>query len=313
MKNQLAEIACFVEVARRLSFARAAEQLEMHVSGVSRAVAALEARLGVRLLQRTTRQVGLTEAGRTHLRRCEALLAELADAESAASALGGALRGTLRVSIPSGFGLTHITPGIAEFAAAHPELNLDLHLSNRNVDLVEEGYDLAIRLGRLTDSRMVARRLGESRRMLVASPDYVRTHGAPKRPADLAAHACLVLDTTTAPSRWELRSGAARERLRMPARLRSNNALALLDACRAGAGITLLPQVIVAADVAAGRLQRLLPRWNGDAQGVFAIYPGNRFIPAKVRRFVEFVEARLRAFDAANPPDGKRARRTAAR
>ena len=300
MKNQLTEIACFVEVARRLSFARAAEQMEMHVSGVSRAVAALESRLGVRLLQRTTRQVGLTEAGRTHLRRCEALLAELADAESAASAAGGALQGTLRVSIPSGFGLTHITSGIAEFIAAHPQLDLDMHLSNRNVDLVEEGYDLAIRLGRLSDSRIVARRLGQSRRMLVASADYVRRHGAPKRPADLAAHACLVLDVGPNPTRWDLRSGTTRETLRVHPRIRSNNAIALLHASRAGVGVTLLPHVIAAADVAADRLQRLLPRWSGDVQDVFAVYPGNRFIPAKVRRFVEFVETRLRTFDDAD-------------
>jgi DNA-binding transcriptional LysR family regulator len=109
-----------------------------------------------------------------------------------------------------------------------------------------------------------------------------------------------VLDIATASNRWELRAGTSRESVRVHARIRSNNALALLDACRAGSGITLLPQVIVAADVAAGRLQRLLPRWNGDVQGVFAIYPGNRFIPAKVRRFVEFVEARLRAFDDAS-------------
>jgi len=299
--DRIAQINAFVEVGRRLSFVRAAEQLGLHVSAVSRAIAALETRLGVRLLQRTTRQVGLTEAGRAHLVRCEALLAELQDAESVASALGGSLRGSLRVSAPSGLGLTHITPLIAEFLALHPLLLLDLHLSNRNVDLVEEGFDLAIRVGALRDSRLIARRLGESRRVLAASPAYLDRRGEPRRPADLAAHACLVLDIGTLPERWLLQQRGARAEVRANTQLRSNNALALLDACRADAGIALLPHFVVTADFAQGRLRQVLPRWSGGEQGIFAIYPGNRFIPAKVRAFVDFVEQRLRTL-APVPP-----------
>jgi len=292
--NRLTEINAFVEVGRRLSFVRAADQLGLHVSAVSRAVAALETRLGVRLLQRTTRQVGLTEAGRAHLARCEALLAELQEAESAASALGGALRGTLRVSAPSGLGLTHITPALADFLAEHPHLTLDLHLSNRNVDLVEEGFDLAIRVGALRDSRLAARRLGDSRRVLVASPAYIERHGTPKRPAELASLACLVLDVGALPERWMLQRRGGRASVRANTVLRSNNALALLDACRAGAGIALLPHFAVTADLAAKRLTHLLPAWAAAEQGIFAIYPGNRFIPTKVRAFVDFLDARLR-------------------
>lgn len=290
---RLNEIAAFVEVGRRLSFARAAEQLDLHVSAVSRAVAALETRLGVRLLQRTTRRVGLTEAGRVHLTRCEAVLAELQAAESAASALGEALHGTLRVSAPSGLGLTHLTPALAEFLSLHPQLVLDLHLSNRNVDLVEEGFDLAIRVGALRDSRLVARRLGDSRRILVASPGYVEAHGEPKRPAELAVRDALVLEVGALPERWALQRRGAHASVRAKTRLRSNNALALLDACRGGAGIALLPQFAVDADLAARRLVRLLPAWAATEQGIFAIYPGNRFIPAKVRAFVDFFETRL--------------------
>lgn len=300
LETRLTEIAAFVEVARRLSFVRAAEQLGLHVSGVSRAVAALETRLGVRLLQRTTRQVGLTEAGRVHLARCEAVLAELQEAESAASALGGALRGTLRVSAPSGLGLTHMTPMLADFLERHPELTLDLHLSNRNVDLVEEGFDVAIRVGALRDSRLAARRLGDSRRILVASPAYLERCGAPRRPADLAGHACLVLDIGALPERWTLQRRGARASVRAKTRLRSNHALALLDACRAGSGIALLPQFVVDADLIAGRLIHLLPAWAAAEQGIFAIYPGNRFIPAKVRAFVDFVDAGLRGLASAS-------------
>ncbi|HEY0178400.1 MAG TPA: LysR family transcriptional regulator [Dokdonella sp.] len=310
--TRLGEIAAFVEVGRRLSFARAAEQLNLHVSAVSRAVAALETRLGVRLLQRTTRQVGLTEAGRAHLARCEAVLAELQEAESAASAHGSALRGTLRVSAPSGLGLTHITPALADFLARHPQLALELHLSNRNVDLVEEGFDLAIRVGALRDSRLAARRLGASRRVLVASPAYLARCGEPQRPTELAAHACLVLEVGTLPERWQLSRRGARVSVRANPRLRSNNALALLDACRAGAGVALLPQFVAAADVANARLRHLLPAWAAVEQGVYAIYPGNRFIPAKVRAFVDFVETLLRPLErptgAAGPPAAARVR-----
>ncbi|MBO9664862.1 LysR family transcriptional regulator [Dokdonella sp.] len=300
IETRLNEIAAFVEVGRRLSFVRAAEQLGVHVSAVSRAINALEGRLGVRLLQRTTRRVGLTEAGRAHFLRCEAVLAELQEAESAASALGGALRGTLRVSAGSGLGLTHMTPVLARFLERHPQLDLDLHLSNRNVDLVEEGFDLAIRIGALSDSRLVARRLGDSRRLLVASPAYLDAQGTPRRPADLATHAALVLEVGTMTARWALQRRGANATVRVRPRLRSNNALALLDACRAGVGIALLPQFIVGADLDAQRLVRVLPAWAAAEQGIFAIYPGNRFIPAKVRAFVDFVEEILQPAAAVN-------------
>lgn len=308
IETRLNEIAAFVEVGRRLSFVRAAEQLGVHVSAVSRAVNALEGRLGVRLLQRTTRRVGLTEAGRAHFLRCEAVLAELQEAESAASALGGALSGTLRVSAGSGLGLTHMTPLLARFLERHPQLDLDLHLSNRNVDLVEEGFDLAIRIGALSDSRLVARRLGDSRRLLVAAPAYLRAQGTPRRPADLVTHAALVLEVGTMTSRWALQRRGANATVRVRARLRSNNALALLDACRAGVGIALLPQFIVGADLEVGRLVRVLPSWTAAEQGIFAIYPGNRFIPAKVRAFVDFVEEILRPVAQA-PAVGTKKRR----
>lgn len=300
IQTRLNEIAAFVEVGRRLSFVRAAEQLGLHVSAVSRAVGALENRLGVRLLQRTTRRVGLTEAGRAHFARCEAVLAELQAAEAAASALGAALHGTLRVSAGSGLGLTHMTPVLARFLELHPQLDLDLHLSNRNVDLVEEGFDVAIRIGTLPDSRLAARRLGDSRRVLVAAPAYLQARGAPQRPAELAAHAALVLEIGALPERWALQRRDARTTVRVRPRLRSNHALALLDACRAGAGIALLPQFVLDADLAARRLVRLLPAWAAAEQGIFAIYPGNRFIPAKVRAFVDFVEATLRTLAPAS-------------
>src|SRR5246127_1745759 len=204
MSARLDEIAVFIEVVRKRSFVRAAEQLGASVSAVSRSVAALEARLGVRLLQRTTRSVGLTEAGSAYFSRCEALLSELESAEAEASALGEDLQGRLRVSAPSGLGMTHLVPALPEFLARHPKLTVDLDLSNRFVDLVEERYDFAIRTGTLRDSRLVARKLAPNRRLLAASRAYLERRGAPRHPRELEQHACLVLDITDHPERWDL-------------------------------------------------------------------------------------------------------------
>jgi len=293
--TKLDEISVFIEVVRKRSFVRAAEQLQVSVSAVSRAVAALEARLGVRLLQRTTRSVGLTEAGSAYFSRCETLLAELESAEAEASALGEELRGRLRVSAPSGLGMTHLVPALPEFLARHPKLTVDLDLSNRFVDLVEERYDLAIRTGALRDSRLVARRIGSNRRRLAASHDYLRRHGAPRHPRELERHACLVLEIGDRPDRWELQRRGETAVAGVSGPLRSNNALALRDACARGLGIALLPGFALAEEFAAGRLAQVLPQWATAEQGIYAIYPGYRFIPAKVRALVDYFAARLAA------------------
>jgi len=309
MSDRFDELSAFVEVARRQSFVQAARQLDRHVSAISRSVAALESRLGVRLLQRTTRRVALSEAGRAYFARCEALLAEFEGADAAARDLGSTPRGSLRVSAATGFGLTHVIAVVPEFLAAHPHVTLDLQLSNRYVDLIEEGYDLAVRVGTLTDSRLVARRIAPSRRILVASPDYVARHGGPRRVAALADHACLVLEVGAHPQRWELLQRAARVTVEVAGPLRSNNVIALLAACRSGLGIALLPEFAVAAALRRGELRRVLPGCAAVEQGIYAVYPTARFVPAKVRAFVDFLARRLRtplqpslAADEALPP-----------
>ena len=304
--DRFSEVVAFVEVARRRSFAAAARELDWHVSAVSRAVAALEKRLGVRLLQRTTRSVAPTEAGRTYFQRCEILLGEFDGADAAVRDLGSTLTGTLRVSLPSGFGLTHIAPVLDRFLAAHPQLRLDLDLSNRFVDLVEEGFDLALRIGELADSQLIARRLAPNRQVLVASPDYLARHGGPRRPQQLATHECLVhVGGTFPPGRWELVRGDARASHDADGPLRSNNALALLAACRGGVGILLVAEVLAADDLRRGSLKRVLPGWSTAARDIYAVYPSARFVPAKVRAFVDFVAAHL---SAAMPETGRRAR-----
>jgi DNA-binding transcriptional LysR family regulator len=294
MADRFGEIASFVEVARQRSFVRAAALLQVNVSAVSRAVAALESRLGVRLLQRSTRRVNLTEAGRAHLPRCEALLAELGDAEAAVSERGAALHGSLRVSAPSGLGLTHLVPVLPDFLRRHPQLALDFDMSNRFVDLIEEGYDLAIRVGTLRDSRLAARRLGPNRRMLVAAPDYLHAHRAPRHPRDLADHPCLILDLGPNAENWTLVERTTRHEIRVSGPLRSNHALAVRAACESGLGISLLPQFVVGDELASGKLVRVLPRWASPEHGIHAVYPSHRLIPAKVRAFVDFLEEHLR-------------------
>jgi DNA-binding transcriptional LysR family regulator len=298
--DRFEQLSAFVEVARWQSFAQAARHLDRHVSAVSRAVAALENRLGVRLLQRTTRRVMLSDAGRGYFKRCEALLSEFDGADAEVREVTAALRGTLRVSVATGAGLTIFAPMVSEFLTAHPELNLDLQLSNRFVDLVEEGYDLALRVGALAqDSRLVARRLGTNRRVLVASPAYLERHGSPHTAQQLRGHSCLVFESGPRPQRWELERGQTRTALEVSGPLRSNNALALRIACLGGAGIGLLPDFVTRADVEDGALRRVLPQWAAAEQGIYAVYPSARFIPAKVRVFVEFVAARLRPDPAA--------------
>jgi DNA-binding transcriptional LysR family regulator len=222
-------------------------------------------------------------------------LSELESAEAEASALGDELQGRLRLSAPSGLGMTHLVPALPEFLARHPRLTVDLDLSNRFVDLVEERYDLAIRTGTLHDSRLVVRKLAPNRRLLAASSAYLERHGAPRHPRELQHHACLVLDIGDRPDRWDLvrRAGSAAVEVRGP--LRSNNALALHDACRRGVGIALLPGFALGGDFASGQLQRVLPSWSTEEQGIYAIYPGYRFIPAKVRALVDFFAGRLRS------------------
>ena len=295
MSDRFEELSAFIEVARRQSFVQAAKQLDRHVSAISRAVAALEARLGVRLLQRTTRRVALSEAGRAYFTRCEALLAEFDGADAAARDLGSSPRGILRVSSASGFGLTHLIKLVPDFLAAHPHVTIDLQLSNRYVDLIEEGYDLAVRVGTLADSRLVARRLAPSRRILVASPAYIERRGIPRKPEALAQHACLALEVGAHPHRWDLHNRDKRAVVEARGPLRSSNAVALLTACRSGLGISLLPEFAVAEYVRSGELKRVLPGWATDEQGIYAVYPTARFVPVKVSAFVDFLIQRLRA------------------
>lgn len=288
----------FAQVAESKSFVRAAERLELSTTAVSRYVAELEGHLQSRLLQRTTRRISLTETGRAFYDRCVQILAELDEAEREAAQQAAEPRGTIRLTTSVNFGMHQLTPSIASFLARHPHVKFDVSLSDRIVDIVEEGFDLAIRIGATGGENVVARKLGEARVVLCASPDYLEKHGAPVSPEDLARHNCLTYEYAMRDA-WTFRDRAGRNRtVRVAGNLNSNNGDLLAAAAAQGLGITLEPDFIVAAELKRGKLLPLLKSFEVPAIPIYAVYPSRRFLPAKVRLFVDFLAERFAAAKA---------------
>lgn len=279
-------IAAFVSVIDAGSFSAAARRLKLSKSAVSAHLRRLEQRLGVRLLHRTTRRLAVTEAGAAYYRHCARILAEAEAAEQAASALQREPRGTLRISAPDSFGWMHVAPAIPDFLARYPELALDIALSPKPVNLVDEGIDLAIRIGVIEDPSLVVRRLAPSRFVLCAAPAYLDRAGVPREPRDLASHQCLCVSLVSWGNAWRLIGAKGEERVAVSGVLRSNNAEMLRCAALDGLGIALLPSWSVGDELASGRLKRVLPDWEPPASSIYAVYPGNRLLTAKVRAFV---------------------------
>lgn len=286
-------LAVFAKVADLKSFTRAAEALGLSKSAVSKHVAGLEERLGARLLQRTTRRLHLTEVGTALFERAQRIVAEVEEAELAVTRLSAEPRGTLRVSAPMSFGVRHLGPVLADFMVQYPALHVDLALNDRMVDIVEDGFDLAIRIAKLPDSSLIARKLCPGRRVVCASPDYWRRHGAPTTPADLKNHNCLMY--TYLLSQSELRFEGPEGPLTVPVAgtLHSNNGDILRQAALAGIGFYFAPTFLVGDDVRAGRLERALPAYDDTSLSIYAVYPHNRHLSAKVRAFIDFLAARF--------------------
>ena len=289
--DRFAAVTAFARVVELGSFARAAERLSVSTSAVSRQVSELEAHLGVRLLNRTTRRLSLTEAGQSYYERCVQLLADLEEAESSVRNAALVPKGTLRLTCGVTFGERYLGPAIAEFGARHPQLAFDLDLSDRTVDLVDEGFDLAIRIGSAKQQALVARRIGWTRLVCCASPEYLRIHGIPAIPDDLATHQCLAY--TYSPGNWTFeREGGERQAVRIAARHRTNNGRMLVALAVAGLGITMEPDFIVAPEVRSGQLVRVLERFAPAPAPIAAVYPSRRHLSAKVRAFVDFLSSR---------------------
>jgi DNA-binding transcriptional LysR family regulator len=304
-------IAVFIAVADQGSFAAAARRLGRSPASVTRAVADLEARLGVRLLTRTTRAVSTTEAGQRFLGGAKRVLADLDEIERAAAGQGTAPRGELRLTAPILFGRLHVLPIVTEFLDRFPEVQAALALVDRPVDLVEEGLDVAVRIGALGESSAVATRVGALRRIVVASPDYLARRGTPQRPADLTDHDVVAFSGIAGVEYWVFREAAGDVNVAIRPRLVVSTAEAAIDAARAGFGLTRVLSYQAAGDVARGSLLRVLPGYEGDEVPIHLVYPGGRHPPPKLRAFLDFTTPRLRrrcaAITRAVYPDAKRA------
>jgi len=283
----------FARVVELGSFARAADRLGLSTSACSRHVAELEAHLDTRLLNRTTRKLSLTESGQAFYDRCVQVLADLEEAEQAAAASGARPRGKIKLTCGLSFGLRHVAPLVASFVARHPDVQFDLQLSDRFVDLVEEGFDLAIRIGAAPGQNLIARRLGETRLVACAAPGYLRERGAPQTPVDLARHVCLTYEYLPQRNTWRFSDAAGGEHaVRVAGPVHANNGDLLAAAAIEGVGICLEPDFIVEADLRAGRLVRLLPGYAAPVTSIYAVYPSRRHLSAKVRAFVDFLAER---------------------
>ncbi len=298
--EDLSAMAVFARVVEMESFSGAARALGLSKSAVSKRVGRLEDRMGLRLLNRTTRRLSLTEAGAAFYEGCRRVVAEAEAAERAVTRLASAPRGRLKVNAPMSFGVRHLAPALPDFMARYPELNVDLTLNDRVVDLVEEGFDVAVRIARLADTSLIARRLAPNRLVLCAAPSYLESHGAPRAVEDLKGHECLLYSYQISGDTWILRGpGGANglggeQRVRVAGRLRANNGDALLAAALGGLGIAFMPSFICAEDLRAGRLARLLPGWRDAADSMIAaVYPASRNLSPKVRVFVDFLAERF--------------------
>ena len=292
--DRFAVVEAFARVAEAGSFSEAARRLRVSKSVVSRQVSALEAELGVRLFQRTTRSLTLTEAGQGYFGQISRILTDLEDADASVSRLQAAPRGCLRVSAPMSFGFLHLDPAIPDFLARFPEVNVEFAMSDRFVDLVEEGFDLAVRIGRLGDSSLIARRLAPIHMAVCASPDYLERRGTPVTPQDLVQHDCLFYSQGPALDVWRFVSAEGTPlQVEVKGRMRANNGDALRVAALKGLGLCDLPTFIVGADLQAGTLVSVLSEFMPSDSAAYAVYPTVRHLSPKVRAFVDFLLERF--------------------
>jgi DNA-binding transcriptional LysR family regulator len=287
--DRFLEMQTFSAVVDAGSFVKAADVLGMSKAGVSRYVGELETRLGVRLLHRTTRRLSLTEEGQVFLARCRELLAGLDEAEAEVTSRSSSAAGLLRVNAPVTFGICHLAPLWGKFRVQYPKVQLDVTLADRVVDLVEDGYDVAIRIATLPSSTLISKRLASTRLVLCASPQYLQAHDPVRKPADLAAHAVISYSYFASGDEWHFEGPQGRSSVKTAPWMRTNNG----DTCRAAAlahqGIILQPTFLVGADLAAGRLVELIPAFHSLELGVYAIYPTRKHVSPKVRALIDFL------------------------
>lgn len=291
--DRLTQLRTFVRVAERASFSAVARDMGVTQSAVSRAIRALEESLGARLVSRSTRNVSLTEAGQRYYERCRRIIEDLDEADALVSNLQLGLTGTLNIAAPVPFGLMFISPLLIRFRQMHPGLVIDLELNDKPSNLVEQNIDVAIRLGHLATPGIVARKLGDSAFVIVASPAYLAGRGRPGTPGDLHDHECLLYSNQLNPGEWTFTSAGIHQAVAVSGSYRCNNLLALKDAAVAGLGVACLPQWMVDVELDSGSLCHVLPEACPPAFDIHAVFPSARQIPAKVSVFVEFLREEL--------------------
>ena len=293
--DRLAAMSAFKAVVDYGGYAAAARGGGRSKTALSKAVADLEAHLGVRLLQRTTRRLALTDAGRQYHARCTTLLAELDDADSEARDNQRNVRGLIRLVAPQTFGELYLLPLLARFLEDTPEVALDLQLTDRFVDLIDERFDLAVRIADLPESSLVAKRLGDMRLVVCAAPAYLARHGRPLHPEELSEHACLIDTNLREPSVWAFRAGSATRRVPVRGAITANSASAVRTMAIAGHGIGLCPDFVVARDLQDGRLEALLGDYATAPRGIYAVYPNRQHLARRLRLLIDFLATHLAA------------------
>lgn len=291
--SNLIEMEAFLVVVEENSFTAAARRLGVTKSYASKLVVRLEDRLGVRLLQRTTRQLTLTEAGRTYYERCSEAMRSLNEAEAEAVELQTSPQGRLRINLPTAFATDYLAAPVAEFKARYPELTIEVILTDRKVDILAEGFDLAVRIGELVDSSLIARRLASVDRFVFASPAYLRRRGMPAKPEELSEHDCLIYAYHAMPTKWHCKGPGRDATVEVSGKFVSNHGAMLVEAACQGLGLAFCPIFLSTVALREGRLQRVLPDWHFPLT-VSAVLPNARHIPAKVRIFVDFLVAHFR-------------------
>lgn len=292
--DDLRRMVIFYHVVDTHSFSAAARRLGIARSAISRHISLLEKSIGVRLLNRTTRRLSLTEAGETYYQSCARIVAEAEIAAHRVGELQDEPVGTLKVTAPSSLGDRLVTPLVTAFMQRYTTLNVELILDDQVVDMVKEGIDVSIRAGWLDDSTFVARKLGDMSRLLCVSPGYVEKYGKPETPAELAGHECIIFTRIPAPYHWTFIKNKREQRIQVKGRFKTNNASAMRTALLDGMGIGVVSNFLVGDDIKAGRLEHLLPDYDSGVAGIYAVYQNRHYQQAKIRLFIDFIEQQLK-------------------
>lgn len=293
--DRIRSIQALIAVVESGSFVSAAQRLHSSKAAISRYIQDLETYLGVRLLQRSTRRLSLTEAGKSYYQRTKEILADLDHADNSIGASNSSLVGHIRINAPLTFGTRYLAPLWAEFLATYPAITLDVELNDRRVDLLEEGFDLAIRIGNLADSSLVSRRLANGYAIVCAAPEYIRQHGTPEIPEDLMEHAVISYSYLPTGDIWHFESNQTGEQraVTVKPRMHTNNGDTIRAVVLGGQGVALQPAFMVSPDIQAGNLVSLLPEWSGPKFGIHAVYPSRKHLSLKVKTLIDYLAGKL--------------------